>query len=113
MFKDITFTAIDRLVWTLVEPGIYLISACLLMSRPLLDKFGRKFGSIGSSMSGSRRQASAYPGGAYGPSTACSRSRQLGHTVEEDDGDSHGSTIALGANLKAATATQAGFQVAQ
>jgi hypothetical protein len=28
------------MIWTLAEPGIYLISACLMTLRPLLQRFG-------------------------------------------------------------------------
>ncbi|OTB05030.1 hypothetical protein M426DRAFT_147117 [Hypoxylon sp. CI-4A] len=30
---------VERLIWTIAEPGAYLISACLVMYRPLLEKF--------------------------------------------------------------------------
>ncbi|KAK4035086.1 hypothetical protein C8A01DRAFT_48650 [Parachaetomium inaequale] len=82
-FIDLTHTAVELLVWTLLEPGIYLISACLLMSRPLLDKFARKIGS------GGHTQA-----GAYGSSGSRKLGRSVGRSVE--DGDVNGSTIALG-----------------
>ncbi|KXX74578.1 hypothetical protein MMYC01_209686 [Madurella mycetomatis] len=81
-FIDVTYTAVELLIWTLVEPGIYLISACLLMSRPLLDKFSQKFSS------GKHRQAGTY---------ASSSSRGLGRSAE--NGDVHGSTIALGSKI--------------
>lgn len=29
-------------IWTLVEPGLYLIAACLITYRPLLEKFNPK-----------------------------------------------------------------------
>ncbi|KAM3065379.1 hypothetical protein ACMFMG_011497 [Clarireedia jacksonii] len=35
--EDRTFIAPQLLVWTLLEPGCYLICACLLMCRPLLE----------------------------------------------------------------------------
>ncbi|PQE33366.1 integral membrane protein [Rutstroemia sp. NJR-2017a WRK4] len=35
--EDRTFIAPELLVWTLLEPGCYLICACLLMCRPLLE----------------------------------------------------------------------------
>jgi hypothetical protein len=82
-FIDLTYTAVELLVWTLLEPGIYLISACLLMSRPLLDKFARKIGS------GGRTQAAV-----YGSSGSRKLGRSVGRSVE--DGDVNGSTIALG-----------------
>ncbi|KAI1748687.1 hypothetical protein F4782DRAFT_534127 [Xylaria castorea] len=38
-YTDATFNAAELIIWTLAEPGIYLISASMLMLRPLLDKF--------------------------------------------------------------------------
>ncbi|KAI0164068.1 hypothetical protein GGR57DRAFT_274022 [Xylariaceae sp. FL1272] len=38
-FSDATFNADELIIWTIAEPGIYLISACLLVLRPLLEKF--------------------------------------------------------------------------
>ncbi|KAL7625377.1 hypothetical protein AAE478_004594 [Parahypoxylon ruwenzoriense] len=37
-FTDATYTAVELIIWTNAEPGIYLISACMLMYRPLLEK---------------------------------------------------------------------------
>ncbi|KAI3343634.1 hypothetical protein F4824DRAFT_507434 [Ustulina deusta] len=37
-FVDATYHAVELQIWTLAEPGIYLISACLLVYRPLLEK---------------------------------------------------------------------------
>ncbi|KAI1283471.1 hypothetical protein F5Y07DRAFT_349786 [Xylaria sp. FL0933] len=37
-FTDATYNATELIIWTLAEPGIYLISASLLMYKPLLDK---------------------------------------------------------------------------
>jgi hypothetical protein len=37
-FTDATFNAVELISWTVAEPGIYLISASLLVFRPLLDK---------------------------------------------------------------------------
>ncbi|TRX94307.1 hypothetical protein FHL15_004774 [Xylaria flabelliformis] len=37
-FTDATFNAVELIAWTVAEPGIYLISASLLVLRPLLDK---------------------------------------------------------------------------
>ena len=42
-FADPTWASIDLNKWTVIEPGMYLISACLPSLRPLLTKF--KFGS--------------------------------------------------------------------
>lgn len=40
---DPTFIAVDLIVWTMAEPGIGLISACIIMYRPLLKKIGTCF----------------------------------------------------------------------
>ncbi|KAI0428703.1 hypothetical protein F5Y09DRAFT_357496 [Xylaria sp. FL1042] len=37
-FTDATYNAAELIIWALVEPGVYLISASLLMYKPLLDK---------------------------------------------------------------------------
>jgi hypothetical protein len=39
--QDYTWDAVKLIVWSVVELGIYLISACMLALRPLLDKFIR------------------------------------------------------------------------
>lgn len=41
-FTDPTYNAVELIIWTVAEPGIYLIAACLITYRPLLDKFGSK-----------------------------------------------------------------------
>lgn len=41
-FSDGTWTAVDLIIWTQVEPGVYLISACMMTFRPLLDRVGHK-----------------------------------------------------------------------
>ncbi|KAF5855134.1 hypothetical protein ETB97_009845 [Aspergillus alliaceus] len=41
-FIDGTWTAVDLVMWTQVETGMYLISACLPTYRPLLEHFGVK-----------------------------------------------------------------------
>ncbi|GAB1317019.1 Rhodopsin domain-containing protein [Madurella fahalii] len=74
-------SAVELLTWTLLEPGIYLISACLLMCRPLLDKFSRKFGWT------NNRHSEPY---------ASSNPHKLRRSVE--DGDVHDSTTALESN---------------
>ncbi|KAL9612091.1 MAG: hypothetical protein Q9167_003313 [Letrouitia subvulpina] len=35
---DGTFWSVDFLTWTIIEPGFYLISACLLLFRPLVQQ---------------------------------------------------------------------------
>lgn len=40
-FTDGTWAAVDLIIWTQVEPGVYLISACLMTFRPLLERIGR------------------------------------------------------------------------
>ncbi|KAJ0115015.1 hypothetical protein J7T55_001422 [Diaporthe amygdali] len=41
-FIDATFNAVELIIWTVAEPGIYLIAACLMTYRPLLEKFSPK-----------------------------------------------------------------------
>ncbi|POS74215.1 integral membrane protein [Diaporthe helianthi] len=41
-FIDATWNAVELIIWTIAEPGIYLIAACLITLRPLLDKYGPK-----------------------------------------------------------------------
>ncbi|VUC28925.1 unnamed protein product [Clonostachys rosea] len=41
LFPDFTWTATVLMSWTLVEPSIYLISACFMMYRPLLERVVR------------------------------------------------------------------------
>lgn len=36
-FEDPTMTSIDLVAWTVIEPGMYLIAACLVTLRPLLQ----------------------------------------------------------------------------
>ena len=40
-FKDGTWSAVDLIIWTQIEGGVYLISACLMTYRPLLERMGR------------------------------------------------------------------------
>ncbi|KAI1812805.1 putative alpha-xylosidase [Poronia punctata] len=39
-FKDSTYNAVELIIWTVCEPGVYLIAACLPICRPLVDKLG-------------------------------------------------------------------------
>ena len=39
-FADTTYAASELEIWTQVEPGIYLIAACLATYRPLLERLG-------------------------------------------------------------------------
>ncbi|ROW10487.1 hypothetical protein VMCG_02038 [Cytospora schulzeri] len=41
-FTDATWNAVELIIWTIAEPGIYLIAACLMTYRPLVDRFGSK-----------------------------------------------------------------------
>lgn len=38
-FMDTPYNAVELVTWTIAEPGVYLISACVMMYRPLLGKF--------------------------------------------------------------------------
>lgn len=40
-FVDGTWSATDLIIWTQVETGVYLISACLMTYRPLLERIGK------------------------------------------------------------------------
>ncbi|KAI0099587.1 hypothetical protein GGR51DRAFT_535096 [Nemania sp. FL0031] len=40
LFLDPTYNSVELTIWTVCEPGVYLIAACLLVYRPLLDKLG-------------------------------------------------------------------------
>ena len=40
-FVDGTWSAVDLIIWTQVETGVYLISACLMTYRPLLERIGK------------------------------------------------------------------------
>ena len=41
-FIDPSFSAVDLIIWTEIEVGVYLISACMLTYRPLLERIGHK-----------------------------------------------------------------------
>ena len=71
-FSDGTWSAVDLIIWTQVEPGVYLISACLMTYRPLLERIGRK--------------------GLLGKLT---RNSNSGKTFDSNDTREHGDGIAL------------------
>ncbi|KAF3003828.1 hypothetical protein G7054_g5470 [Neopestalotiopsis clavispora] len=39
-FIDPTYSGVELIIWTVCEPGVYLIAACLVVYRPLLEKVG-------------------------------------------------------------------------
>lgn len=39
-FLDPTYSGVELGIWTVCELGVYLIAACLIVYRPLLDKLG-------------------------------------------------------------------------
>lgn len=41
LFPDVTWNAVGLVIWTVVEPGIYLISVSMMMYRPLLERVVR------------------------------------------------------------------------
>lgn len=41
-FIDGTWSAVDLVIWTQLETGTYLMSACLMTYRPLLERVGRQ-----------------------------------------------------------------------
>ncbi|KAF3002247.1 hypothetical protein E8E14_006260 [Neopestalotiopsis sp. 37M] len=47
-FTDATYNAVELIIWTVVEPGIYLLSASMLMFRPLFERFNIHSLKIGS-----------------------------------------------------------------
>ncbi|KAF2713471.1 hypothetical protein K504DRAFT_398700 [Pleomassaria siparia CBS 279.74] len=51
-FTDGTYDAVELIIWTLAEPGIYLISACLMTYRPLVERVtrSRAFGGLKGSL---------------------------------------------------------------
>lgn len=74
-FSDPTYNGVELIIWTVCEPGVYLIAACLLVYRPLLDKLGistlitgvtahGKSGAGGSGGNGRRRSAKGSEWGA-------------------------------------------------
>lgn len=40
-FEDSTWNAVDLVIWTQIEADVYLISACLMTWKPLLERIGR------------------------------------------------------------------------
>ncbi|KAI1212190.1 uncharacterized protein F4807DRAFT_361876 [Annulohypoxylon truncatum] len=61
-FTDATYNAVELIIWTIAEPGIYLISACMLVYRPVLEKlyarYSRSRGKLTSASTGQGAQAS-------------------------------------------------------
>ncbi|KAI4591937.1 hypothetical protein KJ359_012068 [Pestalotiopsis sp. 9143b] len=55
-FTDATYNAVELIIWTVVEPGIYLVSASMLMFRPLFERFN-----IHSLKIGSKDSSKGYP----------------------------------------------------
>ncbi|KAK9779539.1 putative Integral membrane protein [Seiridium cardinale] len=47
-FTDATYNAVELIIWTVVEPGIYLLSGCMLMFRPILERLNIHSLKIGS-----------------------------------------------------------------
>ena len=41
-FIDGTWSSVDLTIWTQLETGTYLMSACLMTYRPLLERFGSR-----------------------------------------------------------------------
>ena len=59
-FIDGTWTAVDLIIWTQIEPGIYLISACLMTYRPLLERISHN-GLVGKLTRSSNTSRTAEP----------------------------------------------------
>ena len=67
-FDDATWTSVKLVTWSCIEPGMYLIAACLLACRPLIHRALNNFGPLlrlwshNSSSSTISRGAAARPG---------------------------------------------------
>ncbi|KAI1500660.1 hypothetical protein F5X99DRAFT_232076 [Biscogniauxia marginata] len=75
-FTDATYNAVELIIWTVAEPGIYLVSACIVMYRPLLEKFH-----ICSLSGGSARST-----GGLARTYEALDNRRLGRTIEGGGG---------------------------
>ncbi|KAJ4355910.1 uncharacterized protein N0V89_003935 [Didymosphaeria variabile] len=105
-FTDGTYDAVELIIWTVAEPGIYLISACLLTYRPLLERVGRSrlFGSFRTSVKSSN--PSGYGtgqrnGAADGGAVPLRNVKKMGHgftELDEDDDASSGNVHILRAS---------------
>lgn len=67
VFEDITWHGIEIMVWTTIEPGVYLIAACLPSLRSLIKDLSKflSIESIGTFFNTTRPQRSATEGEAY------------------------------------------------
>ena len=63
-FTDGTYAAVELISWTEVEPGVYLISACLLTYRPLLDRIS--FRRVADAVTGRSSKNSSASGSRFG-----------------------------------------------
>lgn len=70
-FLDATWNAVELVIWTNAEPGIYLVAACLMTYRPLLDRFGSRI----------RAQTARGPSEPDGASSGAARSKPWGAGV--------------------------------
>ncbi|KAI1140868.1 hypothetical protein F5Y05DRAFT_423768 [Hypoxylon sp. FL0543] len=98
-FTDAPYNAVELVIWTIAEPGVYLISACVMMYRPLLGKSGAGFLSssyVGNSRPGARSSRStpavvklddALIGGGRVVTTLQSRNRSGGFAQLRDEND--------------------------
>ncbi|KAI0020290.1 hypothetical protein F4780DRAFT_742769 [Xylariomycetidae sp. FL0641] len=59
-FTDATYNAVELIIWTVAEPGIYLIAACIMMYRPLLERIPA--GSLGTSIRGFTGRSAKHSG---------------------------------------------------
>lgn len=83
-FTDATFNAVELIIWTVCEPGIYLIAACIMVYRPLLEKFHI----ISPSSQGGSRYGghTGRSGASMQVTSSSSKSRWLGHFAEASAG---------------------------
>lgn len=77
--KDGTWSCTKLMIWSIIEPNVYLISACLLAMRPLLTRFfgddgSKKYGSSGYS---SNLKPSAGSAGGFSGAKAAGNGQNL------------------------------------
>lgn len=79
---DGTWTAVDLETWTQIEPGVYLISACLMTYRPLLESINRRWFVKKFSGVSNRIGDSSHPSDAKGDSGRIPLKSRSGSDVE-------------------------------
>jgi hypothetical protein len=72
-FQDVTYAGGTLVIWTQLEPGCYLISACMLTWHPLVDIASKWITGVSKTVSSTRP-----PGPSYGPSYNLKSSQENG-----------------------------------